>query len=121
MATLLLNLRHVPDDEAQEVRDLLEHHRIGYYETPPNWWGISMGGIWLEDPDQAEEAKALLDAYQSERAARSRAEYEQSKREGRSETLWTRLRTRPLQTLFYTAGVLLVLYFSTKPFLALGD
>ena len=121
MAKLLLNLRHVPEDEAREVRDLLERHHIGYYETPPHWWGISMGAIWLEDPDQAEEAKALLESYHAERAERSRAEYERNKREGRVETVWTRVRNRPLQTVFYTAIVLLVLYFSTKPFLALGE
>lgn len=118
---MLLNLRHVPEDEAREVRELLDGNGIGYYETPPNWWGISMGAIWLEDPDQVERAKALLDAYQAERAERMRAEYEALKRSGQAETVWTRLWRHPVQSVAYTAIVLLVLYFSTKPFLALGS
>lgn len=120
MARLLLNLRNVPEDEAREVRDLLERNGIGYYETPPSFWGISMGGIWLEDPAQLDEAKTLLADYQAQRARRMRAAYEQARREGRRETVWMRLRHRPLQTVVYTGVVVLVLYFSTKPFLTLG-
>jgi hypothetical protein len=33
MAKLLLNLRNVPDDEADDVRALLDEHDIAYYET----------------------------------------------------------------------------------------
>ncbi|WP_421711891.1 DUF6164 family protein [Alcanivorax sp.] len=47
MTTLLLNLRRVPDDEADEVRALLEQNQILFYETAPSMWGISSGGIWL--------------------------------------------------------------------------
>ncbi|MFO7288296.1 MAG: DUF6164 family protein, partial [Gammaproteobacteria bacterium] len=47
MAKLLLNLRGVPDDEADEIRALLEEHGIAFYETPPSRWGVSAGGIWL--------------------------------------------------------------------------
>ena len=49
MAKLLLNLRHVPQDEADEVRELLSTNGIDYYETRPSLWGISAGGIWLHD------------------------------------------------------------------------
>ena len=47
MATLLLNLRHVPEDEADDVRALLDANGIAWYETQPSRWGISGGGIWL--------------------------------------------------------------------------
>ncbi|MCX7033145.1 MAG: DUF6164 family protein, partial [Arenimonas sp.] len=47
MAKLLLNLRNVPDDEADEVRDLFVTHAIDVYETKPSLWGVSAGGIWL--------------------------------------------------------------------------
>jgi len=50
MTTLLLNLRRVPDDEADEVRALLERHDIPFYETTPSLWGVSAGGIWLSRP-----------------------------------------------------------------------
>ena len=41
MSKLLLNLRDVPDDEADDVRRFLDSGGIRYYETRPNRWGIS--------------------------------------------------------------------------------
>ncbi|MBI5441365.1 MAG: hypothetical protein HY900_09165, partial [Deltaproteobacteria bacterium] len=41
-----LNLRNVPADEADEVRDLLRANAIDFYETQPSPWGISSGGLW---------------------------------------------------------------------------
>ena len=32
----LLNLRHVPDDEADDVRAMLDDNRIAFYETKPS-------------------------------------------------------------------------------------
>ena len=60
MAKLLLNLRNVPDDEADEVRALLNDRGIDFYETPPSFWGVSAGGLWLPGPDQLAEAQAHL-------------------------------------------------------------
>ncbi len=105
MARLLLNLRNVPDDEARDVRTLLERNAIEYYETPPSRWGISMGGIWLRDDGQYPRARALLDRYQGERATRARAEYEERKSRGEVETLAGVLRRRPVALLAYAAVV----------------
>jgi hypothetical protein len=41
MTKLLLNLRNVPDDEADDVRALLDDHDIAYYETSPGFSSIS--------------------------------------------------------------------------------
>jgi hypothetical protein len=41
MSKLLLNLKMVLDDEADDVRAMLEEHDIAYYETAPSRWGIS--------------------------------------------------------------------------------
>jgi hypothetical protein len=46
MSKLLLNLRGVPDDEADDVRRFLGSRGISYYETPPSRWGTA-GGIWI--------------------------------------------------------------------------
>ena len=54
MTTLLLNLRRVPDDEADEVRALLEQNRILFYETAPSMWGISSGGMLLSAADSVD-------------------------------------------------------------------
>ncbi|MDZ7809494.1 MAG: DUF6164 family protein [Arhodomonas sp.] len=122
MSRLLLNLRNVPDDEILEVRNLLEEHRIDYFETEPSRWGISMGAIWLTDGDDYPRARALLDDYQARRRERMRAEYRERRRRGEAEGLWQRLRQRPLEMLVYLGVIALVLYLSTKPFLDLaGD
>ncbi|MDN5848716.1 MAG: DUF6164 family protein, partial [Nitrococcus sp.] len=60
MSIILLNLRGVPEDEAEEIRDLLTEHGVAFYETLPSRWGISMGAIWLRDEHQREEAKQLI-------------------------------------------------------------
>ncbi|MGV8932232.1 MAG: DUF6164 family protein, partial [Luteimonas sp.] len=44
MSKLLLNLRQVLDDEADDVRAFLDAHQLEYYETTPSRWGISYGG-----------------------------------------------------------------------------
>ncbi len=116
MPTLLLNLRHVPDDEADEIRALLEAHRIRFYETPPSRWGISMGGIWIGDDDQAVHARRLLDDYQEDRARRARAEYAERRRTRTAETIVDRFRAHPLRSLLFTAIAAALLYFIIRPF-----
>ncbi|MDX1587668.1 MAG: DUF6164 family protein [Oleiphilaceae bacterium] len=119
MARLLLNFRHVPDDEILDVRELLEDHGIAYYETRPSRWMISFGGIWLQDEAQAEEAMTLMADYQRRRKASADEEYEQLRREGRLETLPGRYRRNPLKFLLALLGIGAVLYFMAYPFLAL--
>ena len=49
MSKLLFKLRNVPDDEALEVRELLELNDIDYFETTP--------GNWLTLTNSARRAK----------------------------------------------------------------
>ncbi|MEE3087569.1 MAG: DUF6164 family protein, partial [Pseudomonadota bacterium] len=42
MAKLLFRMRDVPDDEAEEVRELLTQNKITFFETFAGNWGISM-------------------------------------------------------------------------------
>lgn len=120
MTTLLLNLRQVPDDEAEEVRALLDEHQIPFYETEPSLWGISFGGIWLSNPGDKEKAKSLMESYQEQRALTQRHRYEQAQRDGTAPTLITRLLEQPLKA----AGILIVvtalLLVTLVPFLTLG-
>jgi len=91
MAKLLFNLRNVPDDEADEVRQLLTAHGVDWYETRPGPWGVSSGGLWLRDAADWPEARRLLDGYQQARRDQAR---EQVQREGR-QTFFDLLRERP--------------------------
>ena len=70
MSKLLLNLRNVPDDEADDVRAMLDAKRIAYYETPPSFWGVSSGGIWVTEDADFADAKRALDDYEQQRSAR---------------------------------------------------
>jgi len=120
MPLQLFNLRNVPDDEAEDIRELLEQHAIDYYETPPGNWGISIPALWLRDDSQLARARELIDGYQAQRLERARREYQAPKQTGRQRTILDKLRENPLRFLLALAFALTVLYFSTRPFLDLG-
>lgn len=115
----LMNLRHVPDDEADEIRALFEANEVDYYETPPSRWGISMGGFWVHDGEEAERAKALLEDYQLQRLHQQRMVYHQELAEGRTGGIWHRLRAKPVTTLAACVAIAAVLALSLAPFIRL--
>jgi len=116
----LMNLRHVPDDEADEIRELFETHEVRYYETPPSRWGISMGGFWVHDPEEARRARALLTEYQQQRLARQRQDYEQSLASGQTGGFWFRLRQKPVTTLAACVAIVFIAALSLLPFVRIG-
>ncbi|TGN39416.1 DUF6164 family protein [Marinobacter confluentis] len=115
----LMNLRHVPDDEADEIRALFEEHQVPFYETPPSRWGISMGGFWVHDDAEARRARALLDTYQQERLQIQREAYEQDLAEGRTGGFWHRLRHKPVTTFAACLAILVILLLTVAPFVSL--
>lgn len=119
MAKLLLNLRNVPDDEADDVRALLQDHGIEYYETSPGFWNISLGGIWVREDAAFAEAKRVMAVYQAQRAARVRAENEAARRDGTAGTFMTVLRTEPLRVLSAVLGIIFAIALVLLPALLL--
>lgn len=119
MALLLFRLRHVPDDEANEVRALLQAHDIDFYETSAGNWGISMPAIWLHNDDDYGLAVSLLNNYQAERSRRIRDTYLSDRAAGRAETQWTRLRQEPVKVILYFAIAGTFLYLSATAFFRL--
>lgn len=117
MAKLLLNLRHVPEDEIAEIRDWLEENQIEFYETQPSIWGISAGGIWIRDNDEHPRAKALMKSYQQERYQRAVAERERAQREGELERFSDEFRNNPGKTVAMLAAAGGVLLISLLPML----
>ncbi len=115
----LMNLRHVPDDEADEIRDLFESHDVPYYETPPSRWGISMGGFWVRDDDEAARARLLLEEYQQQRLQTQRESYEQQCASGEAGSLWLMVRRRPVRTLAAALAIMVVAGLSLLPFIHL--
>jgi len=116
MSRLLIKLRHAPDDEIQEIRSLLQEHRIDFYETQSGPWGISAPGIWLNDEQQYDRAKALMDDYQENRFREQHAEYERLRHAGQHRTFLQNLLENPVQVILYGLIVGLLLYFSISPF-----
>ena len=116
MAARLLNLRSVPDDEAEEIRRLLTEKGFDFYETPAGRWGISSPGFWLRDEGQLDAAKSVLSDYQAERYQRVRTEYEELKRQGMQRTLVDIVLESPGRFIFYVLVIALILYFSIVPF-----
>ena len=109
MSKLLLNLRMVLEDEADDVRAMLEAHRIEFYETQPSRWGISYGGIWVTHDQDIAQAKALMADYQSQRAVRAREERATAMREGTADTFASALRREPVRVLLTLLAILALL------------
>ena len=104
MAKRLFNLRDVPDDEADEVRQLLTAHQVDWYETRPGPWGISTGALWLRDAVAYPEARRLLDQYQQARRDQAR---EHLRLHGR-ESFLELLRRRPGYVLPRLAAIIAI-------------
>ncbi len=110
----------VPDDEADDIRALLDGAGIDYYEVPASFLGVSPASLWLHNSAELERAKALIDAYEVERAMRARSEYDRLRQEGLHKTLPDSLKAHPLRTIAYIAAIAVILYLSLSPFLNFG-
>lgn len=120
MAKLLFKLRGVPDDEADDIRELLTHHELDFYETSAGNWGLSMPGMWLNDDQQFQEARRIIDEYQKTRAIRVRAEYARLKEEGKIKTFIDRVKENPIQIIFFLAIIFMVLYLQVMLVMEIG-
>ena len=120
MAIKLMNLRHVPDDEFDEIVTLLDEHGIHWYETTAGVFGISLPALWLRDDAQYSQARLLLDGYAERRASEARHRWQHDIDAGRPRTLLEVWRERPLRTAFYLALVAALVYVSTVPWFARG-
>lgn len=118
MAKLLFRLRFVPEDEAEEVRQLLDDNNISWFETSPGNWGISMPGIWVQDNQDFTRARSLLDDYQQARQIRVREEYELSRQQGEAKTIGQVFAENPLRFVSYIVLIGVVLFLSLRFFLS---
>lgn len=121
MSKLLLNLRDVPDDEADDVRAMLDERKIAFYETKPSFWGVSTGGIWIKHREDFAEAESLMAEYQRQRRTKARAEYHAAKREGTVKTVWDNFRESPLRVIAALLGMAFLIALMAWPFLLLRD
>ncbi len=121
MAVRIFNLRGVPDDEAEDIRELLQQDNIDFYETPAGNWGVSVPALWLRDEAQEPRAKVLIVAYQKERQIRAKAEYARQQATGEQRTLFDSISENPMRFILYIAIICGLLYISTAPFIGLSQ
>jgi hypothetical protein len=121
MSILFFRLRNVPDDEADDIRALLNDSHIDFYETSAGNWGISLPGIWLKHECDLDRAKKLLDTYQHHRTIEQQQKYVQLRHEGKHKTFLDAFLEDPVKFIIYIAIAVAVVYFSISPFLSLGQ
>ena len=114
MSVLIFKLNGVSEDEASDVRQLLEDHNLDYYESSAGRWGVSVAAIWLKDEGQKDQARALIDTYQQQRVARIR-EAGQAQ-----EGLWQRFKSTPMAFVAMVFLIAVVVYVSIAPFIGLN-
>ena len=107
MATLLFRLNDVPEDEADDVRQLLTEKGFDFYETHAGFFGMGVAAIWLRDDSQLPLARAIVDEYQSHRAIVQREHYEALRASGELPGFGRLIMQHP----FRFAGILLLVVF----------
>ncbi len=120
MPTLLFSLRGVPEDEAYEIKELLDRHEINYYETSAGNWGISLPALWLTSIDELDKAQKLLSKYHLERASVQRENYEQLKKEHKNKRLLDTVIDKPVKFLIYLAAIAFILYLYARMLFEFG-
>lgn len=116
MTILLFKLQNVPDDEAEEVRELLANNDIYFYETHAGFWRLGVDGLWLPDDSNLERAKELIRVYQAERTAQQKKVYADLVEQGQAPTLWQNFLLSPLRFIVLIIAVFFVLTLTLAPF-----
>ncbi|MGV8835841.1 DUF6164 family protein [Cellvibrio sp.] len=119
MVRLLFKLAQVPDDEAQEIRTLLDEHQIHYYETDAGFFRVGLDAIWLADSTQDERARELIREYQAERAVRQQQNYAQLVEAGQVPSVWQHFCTQPLRFIAAALAIIFVAGLTLLPFVML--
>ncbi|WP_446810471.1 DUF6164 family protein [Methylomonas sp. 2BW1-5-20] len=120
MTILFFSLRGVPNDEADDVRQLLTSNDIEFYETSAGNWGISMPAIWLYRHEDFNKARLLFNEYQQQRRLYQRERYLQLKAQGENNGFLRHNLNKPIRFLAYNLVIGLVLYVSLKWLFELG-
>lgn len=119
MSKLLFKLSNVPDDEAQDIRELLAQHDISFYETDAGFWRVGLDAIWLVDDSQEQSARQLLDSYQNARLTEQIKLREDLEEQGLAPSFIKQLCARPIRSMGFMIGIVFVLGLTLIPFLML--
>jgi len=117
VAIKLFNLRNVPGDEAEDIRQLLHEQNIEFHETTAGVWSTGVPAIWLNDDRHLEQARTSIDAYQKQRTEMARTAYAEQKESGNARTVLHLIRENLARFFLFLAAALFILYVSLTPFL----
>lgn len=119
MPELVFRLRNVPDDESEDVRRLLHENNIEWYETTAGNWGIAMPALWVSRQEDVQQARQLIEQYQSKRSASMRTLYEQKLADGEVQSFARRIKQHPIRITGIILFCLFIVYVMINPFLRL--
>ena len=117
MSKLLFKMRYVPEDEAQEVRDLLRESDIEFFETFAGNWSISVPALWIRRDEQFEKARKIIEEYQIGRTARVKQRLLDQKVKGDELNVVKVFYKDPPRFIFSLVAIIIVLYISLRFFL----
>jgi hypothetical protein len=120
MSILFFHLRAVPEDEAEEIRELLACNQIAFYETSAGMFGVSLPAIWLNHAEDLARAQELLNTYQQQRVVDQRALYETRRKLGQQPGFLLHNLRNPLRFIFCAGIIALITYISTAWVLKIG-
>lgn len=115
MSVLLFKLYNVPEDEAEDVRQLLLEQGFQTYETQAGFFGLGVAAIWLQDKAQLESARKVIDHYQIQRSAEQRQRYADLKASGQAPTLSQKMVENPLRFVATVVIIIAVALLSLVP------
>lgn len=112
MSVLIFRLNGVSDEEAADVRGLLNDNQLAFYETDAGRWGLSIAALWLKDGDQLRQASYLLTEYQRQRENNAK-----NNNSLLQQSAWQRIKQAPLYYMLLIATIIAVATISVVPFL----
>jgi hypothetical protein len=118
MSVLIFRLNDASEEEAAQVRELLEQHDLAFYESSAGRWGVSVAGLWLRDDSQKLRARALIEQYQGER----KQQYEGwwAEQPGFLVSLWHSFLARPIPFVLTAMLLLAIVFISLSPFVGMA-
>jgi len=120
MAELIFNLKDVPEEEANDIRDLLDTNQIEFYETSAGRWKISVAAIWVTHNEDYIKSRQLINEYQHNLIARRQAERADPENRANIPDWKEHLRNNPIVVLLYIVAIAVVIALSILPFIRLS-
>jgi len=116
VSNLIFKLNSVPDDEAEEIRQLLENAEIPFYETDSGRWGLGFAAIWIKEKEFLDQAKQIINDYQQERYQRITSEHKAQEEAGEKISRIEFFMQTPIKFSLLIIFAVLLAYFTVAPF-----